>query len=55
MGKKNNFKGKLSHCSKTENVDRSKHWKHGKSSGNPELSAARRERKTRRRNAKDTA
>jgi hypothetical protein len=45
MGKKNNFRGKASHSTRTESVERSSHWKHGKSSGNPELSAARRERK----------
>jgi len=48
MGKKENHKSKLSHGSRREMEDRSIHWKHGKSSGNPELSAARRERKAKR-------
>jgi hypothetical protein len=40
-----NHKKKLSHGTRNESVERSSHWKHGKSSGNLELSAARRERK----------
>jgi len=52
MGKKANHKNKLSHGSRAEKVDRSMHWKHGKTSGNPELSAARRERKAKRRRSK---
>jgi hypothetical protein len=49
MGKKNNRTGKASHGTRTEDIDRSAYWKHGKSSGNAGLSAARRERKRKQR------
>jgi hypothetical protein len=49
MGKKINHKKKLSHGTRSETTERSSHWKHGKSSGNPELSAARKERKMKQR------
>jgi hypothetical protein len=43
MGK-NMSKNKQSHCTRNPYKPED-HWKHGKSSGNPELSKARRERK----------
>jgi hypothetical protein len=42
MSKNLNHKGKQSHNTRS---DKKKHWKHGESSGNPELSKARKERK----------
>jgi hypothetical protein len=45
MGKKVNHKNKQSHGTRSEKVDRSKHWKFGKSSGDPERTAARKAKK----------
>ena len=46
MGKVLNRKGKYSRAA--ADTDRSRHWKFGKTSGNPEATARRKERKARR-------
>jgi hypothetical protein len=44
MSKNKNINNKQSHCTRNPYKPEN-HWKHGKSSGNPELSKARRDRK----------